>query len=111
MLGAAQFVLDFQGMHFNAKKALYINFQKNASFFCEAMLSTINGGGNLRCYVLPTSVCATTNNNVPMEDRHSGLIFQHSLANILYVSQRFIKLIQQPKKPHLLVGHFPNRQK
>ena len=73
MLGAAQFVLDFQGMHFNLKKALYINLQKNASFFCEAMLSTINGGGNLRCYVLPTSVCTTTNNDLTIEGKKVAL--------------------------------------
>ena len=33
MLGAVQFMVDFRGMHFNAKKALYINFQKYASIF------------------------------------------------------------------------------
>ena len=33
MLGAAKFMVDFRQMHFNAKKALYINFQKYASIF------------------------------------------------------------------------------
>ena len=33
MLGAAQFMIGFQGMHFDAKKALYIHFQKHASIF------------------------------------------------------------------------------
>ena len=46
MLGAAQFMLDFRGVNFNTKKALNINFQKHASFFCKAILSKINGGGH-----------------------------------------------------------------
>ena len=33
-----------------------------------------------------------------MEDIYSGLIYQHSLANILNVSQSFIKLLHQSKK-------------
>ena len=46
-----------------------------------------------------------------MEDRYSGLICQHALANILNVYQRFIKSLHQPTKPHGLVGQFPNIQK
>ena len=57
MLGAAQLMADFQGIHFNIKKALYINFQKHASIFHKAMICTINGGGHDWCYVFPTSVC------------------------------------------------------
>ena len=45
-----------------------------------------------------------------MEDRYSGLICQHALANILNVYQRFIKSLHQPTKPHGLVGQFPNIQ-
>ena len=74
------------------------------------MISTINGGGHVWCYVLPKSACANTNNYFPMADRYSGLIFQHSLANILNVSQSFIKLINKPTKPRGLVCQFPNRQ-
>ena len=48
MLVAAQFIVDFRGMHLNTNKDLYINFQKHASIFCKAMLSKINGGGNRR---------------------------------------------------------------
>ena len=33
MLVAAQFIVDFRGMHFKSKKALYIIFQKHASIF------------------------------------------------------------------------------
>ena len=44
-----------------------------------------------------------------MEDRYSGLICQHSLANILYVCQRLIKLLHQPTKTHGSVGQYPNR--
>ena len=91
MLVAEKFVVDFQRMYFNAKKALYINFQNHASFFCKSMLSTITGGGHGQSYILPTIMCATTNNDFPMEDRYSDLILQHALANILNVSQRFIK--------------------
>ena len=46
MCGAAQFMVDFQGMHSSAKKAIYINFQNHASIFHKAMLSIINGGGH-----------------------------------------------------------------
>ena len=63
MLGASQLTVDFRGMNFNTKKALCINFQKHASIFCEAKMSTINRGGHGRCYFLPTSVCATKNND------------------------------------------------
>ena len=38
MLGAAQFMVDSRGMHFNSKTSLYINFQKNASIFCKEIL-------------------------------------------------------------------------
>ena len=69
MLGAAQFMLDFLGIHLNSKKSLYIKFQKHASIFCKAMLSTINGVGHVRWYVLPTSVCAIKNSVFPMENR------------------------------------------
>ena len=72
------------------------------------MLSKINGGGHEQCYVLPTIVCATTNNDLPMEDRYSVLIFQHALANIINISQRFIKLLHQPIKPYGLAGQFLN---
>ena len=36
--------------------------------FCKAKTSTINGGGNVQCYVLPTSMRATKNDNFPMKD-------------------------------------------
>ena len=47
MLLAAQIMVDFQGIYFNAKKDLYINFQKHASILFKAILSTINGGGHV----------------------------------------------------------------
>ena len=62
MLGVAQLMVDLQGMHFNAKKDLYINFQKHASTFCKAVLSSINGGGYGQLYALTISGCATANN-------------------------------------------------
>ena len=68
MLGAVQFMVYFRGMHFNEKKDLYINIQKHASIFYRETISTINGEGHGRCYVLPTSVCATKNNDLPTED-------------------------------------------
>ena len=46
-----------------------------------------------------------------MEDIYSGLIYQHSLANILNVSQSFIKSLHKPTKPHWPVGQFPDRKK
>ena len=95
MLGASKFMVYFWGMHFNKKKALYINFKKRASIFCKAMLRTINCGGHSRCYVLPTIVSATTNNYLAMEYIYILLICKQSLANILNVSQRFIKLLHQ----------------
>ena len=36
---------------------------------------------------------------------------QHALTKILNLSQRFIKSLHQPTKPHGLVGKFPNRKK
>ena len=75
------------------------------------MLRTIHGRGHPRCYVIPISVCATKNYDLPIEDSYSGLICQHSLVNILNVSQRSIKLLHQPMKPHGLVGNFTNKQK
>ena len=45
ILGAVQFMVEFQGMHFYTKNDLYIHFHKHASIFCKAMLSTIDGGG------------------------------------------------------------------
>ena len=72
------------------------------------MLSTISGGGHSRFSVLPTSVGATKIYIFPIEDRYSGLVCQHTIANILNLSQRFIKLMHQPTKPHGLVGQFPN---
>ena len=86
-------------------------FRSMLQFFCMKMLSTINGGRNRLFYVLPKSVCSTTNNYFPIEDIYSGLIWQHALSNILNVYQRFIKSLHQPTKPHGLVGQFPNRQK
>ena len=56
-------------------------------------------------------IISTTNNYSPMEERYSGLICQHALSNILNVYQIFIKLLQQPTKPHGLVGQFSNRKK
>ena len=111
MLGEAQLMVDFRGMHCNARKPLYINFQKHASIFCKAMISTINDGAQGQCCVFPTSVFDTTNNDFPIEDRYSGLICQYALANILNLSQGFIKLLHQPIKPHRLDGQFPNKQK
>ena len=55
--------------------------------------------------------CVLSNNYFPMDDRHSGLICQHALANIVNVSERFIKSLHQQTKPHVLFGRFPNRQK
>ena len=75
------------------------------------MLITIIGGGHVRFYVIRTSVCATTNNDLTMEDRYSGLICQHALENILNVSQGFIKFLHQLTKPHGIFGQFPNIQK
>ena len=46
-----------------------------------------------------------------MEEKYSGLIWQHALENILNVSQRFTKLLHQQTKPHVLVGQFNNIQK
>ena len=80
-------------------------------FFRKAMLIKINGGENGQFYGPPKRVCATKNNDFPMEDRYIGLIFQHALEEILNVSQSFVKLLHQPTKPHGLVGKFPNRQK
>ena len=74
------------------------------------MASKINGGGHRRYYVLLTSVCANKKNDFPIEDRYSGLIFQHYLANIINVSQGFIKLIHKPTKPHGIIGNFTRRQ-
>ena len=78
---------------------------------CKEMLSLINVEGNSWLYVLITSVCANKNNYLPIEDRYRGLIFQHALAKILNASQRSIKWLHQPNKPHGHVGKFPNRQK
>ena len=111
MLGATQFMVDFRLIHFKAKKALYINFQNHASIFHKAMISTINVGEHGRFYILTTIMRATTNNDFPMEVIYSGLVCQHALANILNVSQRFVKLLHLPTKPHGNVGQFPNRQK
>ena len=61
MLVEAQFMVEFQGIHFNAKKALYINFQKRALIFHKSMLSKINGGEEGRWYVLKTRAFTTTN--------------------------------------------------
>ena len=47
------------------------------------MISKINGGGDGQLYVILTSVCATINNYCLIYDGYSGLIFQHSLTNIL----------------------------
>ena len=103
-------MVDFQGVHFNTNKALYINFQKHASIFCMEMLSTNNGGGHRRCYLLLTSMCTTKKNDLPIEDRYSGLIFQHALSNIINVSQMFIKLLHQKTKPNGLVVQLTNGQ-
>ena len=111
MLGVAKFMVDFLGMHWNTKKALYINFKTHASIFCKVMLSKIHGGRHVWCYVLITGVCVNENYYLPMEDRYSGLICQHSLGNILNLSQRFIKSLHQPKNPHGFFGQFPKRQK
>ena len=111
ILGSAQFMFDFQGMHFNAKKYLYINFQKHASTFHKAMLSTLNGVWHVQSYVLPKIVCVTTNNDFPIEYICSGIICQHDLTNIINIYQGFIKLLHQPTKPHILVGQFPNKLK
>ena len=109
MVRAAQFMIYFQGIHFNTNNALYINFQKHTSSFCKEIISTIVGEGHNQCYVLPKIVCDTTNNYFKIEDRYSGLICQHALANILNVSQRFIKSLRQPTKPHGIVSQFLNK--
>ena len=72
------------------------------------MIGKINDGGHGSFYVLPTGVCATTHNDFPIEDRYSGLIYQHTLENILNVSQEFTTSLHQPTKSHGLVGQFPN---
>ena len=71
----------------------------------------MNGGGRGGFYVLPKSLCATTNKYFPIWDRHSGRICQHSLANIINVSQRFTNSLHQPTEQYALVGRFPNIQK
>ena len=111
MFGGAQFIVDFQEMCFNTKKTFYIDFQKHASIFRMAMLSIINGVWHELCYSLPTYVLYNTNNYLPIKERSNGLICQHALENILNISQRFIKLLNQPTKPHGLVGQFPYREK
>ena len=35
MFGAAQLMADLRGGNFNTNKALYINFQNHATFFCK----------------------------------------------------------------------------
>ena len=67
MLVSEKLMVDFQEMHFYTKKDLYINFQKHASFFRKAMPIKINGGGNSQFYGPPKRVCATKNNDFPME--------------------------------------------
>ena len=74
ILRSEELMVDFQGMHFNAKKALYINFHNHAAMFCKAMLSKTNGRGPGRCYVLLKSMCDTKNNDFPIEDRYSDII-------------------------------------
>ena len=69
MLRASQFMVDFQGINFNAKKALYIIIIIMLHFFCQTMPIAINGVGNFQCYILPTILCATTNDDLPMKDR------------------------------------------
>ena len=85
-MGEAQFMVDFQGMHLNAKKALYNNFKKHSSIVCREMLITTNDGGYVRWYVLTTGMCATTNKYSPIEDRYSSLICKHALENTINVS-------------------------
>ena len=104
-------MFEFQGIPFNAKKYFYINFQKYDSIFCKEIICTINGEGHGWWYFLPKRVWATSNKCFPILDRYSGLICQHSLANILNLSQRFVKSLHQPMKPHGIVGQFPNKHK
>ena len=104
-------MIYFRGIHFNTKKDLYINFQNHASIFCKEILIKINGGGHGKCYVLPTRVCDTANNYLPIEDIYIDHICQHALENILNVSKKSIKSLHQLTKPHELVGQFPNRHK
>ena len=111
MLEAAEFVFDFQGIYFNAKKALYINFQNRDSIFCKAIISTMNGGGHIWCYVFPTNVCSNANKYLPIKDIYSGFKCQNALVNILNVSQMSVESLRQPTKPRILVGQFPNRLK
>ena len=103
-------MVEFWGIPFNTKKDLYSNFQKHASNFCKAIRITIIDGGHSWLYVLPKSVCATKNNDFPTEYIYSGLICQHALEDIIHVSQRFIKLLHQPAKPHKIIGEFTNSQ-
>ena len=102
-------MVDLRGMHLKANKALCINFQKQASIFRKAMLISINDGGHIQCCVLTINVCATTNDDFQIDDRYSSLVCQHSLENIINVSQIFIKLVHQPTKPHAIVSKVPNR--
>ena len=82
-----------------------------ASILCKSMLSIINGAGHFWWYVLSASMFANTNNYFPIEDRCSGLIYQHAFANILNAYQGLIKSLHQLTKPHGLVCRFPNRHK
>ena len=50
------------------------------------------------------------NNDCSVEDIFSVLTCQHAFVDILNVSQRFIKSLDQPTKSHGLVGLFTNRQ-
>ena len=77
----------------------------------EQCVAYLNGLYQITVCVLPTIMGASTNIYFPIEDRYSGLICQHYLANILNVSQRFIKSLHQPTETNGLVGQFPNRQK
>ena len=43
ILGVAQFMVDFRGMQFNSKKALYINFQNYASIFSSSSFFFVSG--------------------------------------------------------------------
>ena len=88
------------------KEVFVHQFQNHASIFCNSMLITINVGGHGQWYILLIIMCATTNIDFPMEDRYSNFIWQHSPANILNVSQSFIKLPHQTTKLHWFFAQF-----
>ena len=111
MLGASWFMVDFQEMNLNAKKAFTSISRSMIICFCKLVIGKIIGGGHGKLYVRPTSVCDNSNHYFPIKDIYSGLICQLAVVNIIYIYISFINFIKQPTKPHGIIGQFPNRQK